>query len=164
MRESVVWFYQEIARRIGPERMRRQLALLKYGNGKTGGGIDRFWLDGALRISPSEQVDFLDRFARGELPVKPRNTEIVRRILPRAEADGVTLRWKTGLTRQGPLNVGWTVGFVERDATSHVFANLVLSKRTEDEDMARAFASRKELALQLLARFGAIPSTMPPPS
>ena len=34
------------------------LTRIQYGNADPSGGVDRFWLDGALRISAMEQVDF----------------------------------------------------------------------------------------------------------
>ncbi len=64
---SVVPVYQEIARRIGAERMKRHVDLLEYGNRDIGGGIDQFWLTGSLRIDPVQQIDFVDRLRRGTL-------------------------------------------------------------------------------------------------
>src|SRR5690606_38401939 len=48
MKYSVVWYYQEMARRIGGARMQAWLDRIDYGNRDIGGGIDRFWLDGEL--------------------------------------------------------------------------------------------------------------------
>ena len=74
--------YQEIARRIGAERMQKYVDLLDYGNRNIGGGIDQFWLTGDMRIDPMQQVDFLDRLRRGVLPVSKRSQDLVRDILP----------------------------------------------------------------------------------
>src|SRR5277367_1037996 len=70
--------YQEIARRIGQERMQKYVELLEYGNRNIGGGIDQFWLTGDLRIDPLQQVDFVDRLRRGTLPISKRSQELVR--------------------------------------------------------------------------------------
>jgi len=56
---STVWFYQELARRIGQERMQHYLELARYGNRDMSGGIDQFWLEGGLTITPKEQIAFL---------------------------------------------------------------------------------------------------------
>ena len=64
---SAVPVYQEIARRIGAERMQKYVDLFEYGNRDIGGGIDQFWLTGNLRIDPVQQVDFVDRLRRGTL-------------------------------------------------------------------------------------------------
>ncbi|MGB1015227.1 MAG: penicillin-binding transpeptidase domain-containing protein, partial [Nannocystaceae bacterium] len=65
MKYSVVWFYQEVARRIGESRMQQWVDRFAYGNRNIGGGIDEFWLAGELRISAREQVDFLARLSAG---------------------------------------------------------------------------------------------------
>ena len=46
---SVVWYYQEIARRVGDARMSAFLRQFDYGDRDMSGGLDRFWL-GTLRI------------------------------------------------------------------------------------------------------------------
>ena len=79
---SVVPVYQEIARRIGAERMQKYVDLFEYGNRDIGGGIDQFWLTGDLRIDPMQQIDFVDRLRRGVLPVSKRSQDLVRDILP----------------------------------------------------------------------------------
>ena len=61
---SAVPVYQEIARRIGAERMQKYVDLFDYGNRDIGGGIDQFWLTGNLRIDP----DAADRFRRPAAP------------------------------------------------------------------------------------------------
>src|SRR4029079_15184813 len=79
---SAVPVYQEIARRIGQERMQKYVDLFDYGNRDIGGGIDQFWLTGNLRIDPVEQIDFVDRLRRGALPVAKGRQDVTRAILP----------------------------------------------------------------------------------
>ena len=49
---SAVWFYQELARRIGEDRMKEYITLNHYGNEDISGGIDLFWLEGGLEFHP----------------------------------------------------------------------------------------------------------------
>jgi beta-lactamase class D len=65
---SVVWFYQELARRIGPKRMSNYVHHLDYGNADTSGGITNFWLESTLKISADEQVVFLRHLWSDSLP------------------------------------------------------------------------------------------------
>lgn len=58
-KNSTVWFYQELAKRVGEEKMKFWLKKANYGNGDISGGIDGFWLWGGLRITPAQQIDFL---------------------------------------------------------------------------------------------------------
>lgn len=75
---SNVPIYQELARRIGLERMRAQVAALDYGNMEIATVVDTFWLKGPLRISAVEQARFMARLARGALPL-PAAVQITRR-------------------------------------------------------------------------------------
>ena len=67
IRISNVPVYQELARRIGLDRMSENLALLDYGNEDTGTIVDMFWLQGPLKISALEQAKFLARLAQERL-------------------------------------------------------------------------------------------------
>ena len=120
---SVVWYYQELARRIGEERMAAYVAQFDYGNEDISGGIDQFWLNGDLRISPMEQVTFLQRFYNGNLGVSDSTTAIVKNIMLLEETPAYRLAGKTGtaeLTETREL--AWLVGFVERGEHVHLYA------------------------------------------
>jgi beta-lactamase class D len=121
---SAVPVYQEIARRIGQERMQKYVDLLDYGNRDIGGGIDQFWLTGALRIDPVQQVDFIDRLRRGVLPISKRSQELVRDILPVTKVGDAVIRAKSGLlgAERGQPSLGWMVGWAEKGSAHTVFA------------------------------------------
>jgi beta-lactamase class D len=121
---SAVPVYQEIARRIGQERMQKYVDLLDYGNRDIGGGIDQFWLTGALRIDPVQQVDFVDRLRRGVLPVSKRSQDLVRDILPVTTVGDAVIHFKSGLlgAERGDPSLGWMVGWVDKGTAATVFA------------------------------------------
>ncbi len=121
---SVVPVYQEIARRIGAERMQKYVNLLEYGNRNIGGGIDQFWLTGDLRITPVQQIDFLERLRRGGLAVSQRPQEVVRDILSVTKTENALIRYKTGLlgAEIGKPSLGWVAGWVEKRTDVTVFA------------------------------------------
>jgi beta-lactamase class D len=155
---SAVPVYQEIARRIGEERMQKYVDLLDYGNRNIGGGIDTFWLTGNMRIDPIQQIDFLDRLRRGALPVSKRSQDLTRDILPVEKAGDAVIRYKTGLigvddhTAVGKVrpSVGWLVGWAEKAGQQTVFAlNLDIRE-------PRQTAARMPLTKQLLGDIGAI--------
>jgi beta-lactamase class D len=149
---SAVPVYQEIARRIGAERMQRYVDLFEYGNRDIGGGIDQFWLTGKLRIDPVQQVDFVDRLRRGTLPVSKRSQEMVRDILPVTKVGDTIIRAKTGLVdgENGSPSLGWLVGWAEKGSAQTVFAlNL-------DVLEPRHAVDRMKLAQQCLSDIGAI--------
>src|SRR5436305_9614575 len=119
---SAVPVYQEIARRIGQERMQKYVDLLDCGNRNIGGGIDQFWLTGELRIDPVQQVDFVDRLRRGVLPISKRSQELVRDILPVTSVGDAVIRAKSGLTGKDQGSLGWMVGWAEKGSAQTVFA------------------------------------------
>lgn len=132
---SVVWYYQELARRTGPQRMQTFLDRLEYGNRDISGGIDQFWLSGGLRISPIEQVDFLRRFHAGELGVSARATRIARELLTLEETPSYRFSGKTGwaaLPNPSEPEIGWFVGYLEREGKVYLFATNIQVEKNED--------------------------------
>jgi beta-lactamase class D len=128
MKHSVVWFYQELARRVGSERMREWISALDYGNEDTSGGIDRFWLGSSLRVSADEQVDFLGRLHAGGLPVSARSIAIVKDILTQEPpGPGIVYRGKTGSCQDPEAKDphGWWVGSVEKEGRLFLYAALI---------------------------------------
>ena len=114
---SAVWFYQDLARRIGKERMTKYIQAAGYGNQDISEKIDSFWLDGNLRISPEEQIKFLVRLYKNDLPFSTSVMNTVRDIMVIERKDTYTLRGKTGWATNvnGVKNIGWHVGYLERD-------------------------------------------------
>lgn len=149
---SAVPIYQDFARRIGEERMRQWLDSLHYGNADCGGGIDHFWLDGRLAISAVEQVDFLARLARLELPMGERSQRILREALIVEAAPDYVLRAKTGWAARLEPGHGWWVGWLEREGRTLVFA-LNLDLRSEED-----LPLRQALVRQALAGLGLAPA------
>lgn len=152
-RESVVWYYQELARRIGPERMQTYVQRFGYGNGDLSGGIDQFWLRGGLRISPDEQVDFLHRFYRGELGVSPRSTQIVKDIMLVEQTPEYKLSGKSGTTMVDGYEdreLAWFVGYVERGDQIHFYAlNMEGDRVGEDWPLEKRIGLTREILREL---------------
>lgn len=117
MQNSVVWFYEELARRIGLERMQHYVDLVEYGNQDISGESVAFWLEGNLRISQVEQIDFLQKLYREELPFSEDTMRTVKEIIVLEETDYYRLSGKTGWAISVDPDIGWFVGYLERDVT-----------------------------------------------
>lgn len=128
---SVVWYYQEVARQIGPERMQQYVDAVGYGNQDISGKLDSFWLDGAIRISADEQVEFLKRLYRNDLPFSPRSMALVREIMLLEADEAHQLRGKTGSGLLEGLYIGWFVGYEEVNGNVYFFAVNITSTDTE---------------------------------
>lgn len=166
IRNSVLWYFQELARRVGLETYRRTLAEIGYGNGDLSGGVDRFWLSSSLEISADEQAHLLARLVRGELPFEADHVERVRRalLLDSGSVDGTPWAWygKTGTCRPGDGSedrwLGWLVGWVEGPRGTHAYAFL-----GGGDDFRRLYRERPGRVREALAEHGLLPAEPGPP-
>jgi beta-lactamase class D len=115
---SCVWFYQELARRIGNEQMQKWVNDSNYGNMNIRPQIDRFWLDGDLRISAQEQVNFIEKLIKDELPFDKDIQETVKNIMINDATDQYVVHAKTGWSQ----GIGWYVGYVESKENIWIFS------------------------------------------
>jgi beta-lactamase class D len=146
-KNSTVPYYQELARRVGGKRMKYWLNKAKYGNADTSGGIDRFWLTGGLRITPEQQIKFLVRLFKSDLPFSMKSIDIVKKIMIAQDTIGYVLRAKTGWSEQDGKSVGWYVGYLEATNGTFFFATCIQCVDRENPDFAKA---RKEITLSIL--------------
>jgi beta-lactamase class D len=151
---SVVWYYQELARRVGEKRMKELIERIGYGNLDISGGIDRFWLGSTIQISADEQIDFLRRLHSSTLPLSTRSMDIVKEILVLDKTDRYTLRGKTGFADFGEHQaIGWFVGYVETPKNCWFFALNILTDNPEKESET-IFKERKPISLKILRNLG----------
>lgn len=122
MAASSVPVFQEIARRIGHQRMADWVKKIGYGNAEIGKTVDRFWLDGPLAISPYEQVQFMDRLAQNQLPFSKQSLEGLRKLIPQEDVGDAHLFGKTGWATVTKPKIGWYVGWVENRGKIVTFA------------------------------------------
>jgi len=114
-RLSCVPCYQEIARKIGVERMKEYLSKLNYGNMVVDSAtIDLFWLEGDSKITMNQQLDFLLRYFKRELPITERTHQIMKRLMLIESNDSWNFSGKTGWAIRNGNNIGWFVGYLEK--------------------------------------------------
>lgn len=139
---STVWFYQELARRIGEKRMKEYVKRVKYGNADTSSTLTDFWLgNGSLKISLNEQVDFLARLMRNELVFSQHVMDRAKDIITLEKNDIYLLGGKTGSC----AGVGWFVGFVQNHDKTTVFAFNIKGESANGTEA-------KKIALEYLER------------
>lgn len=144
---SCVPAYQELARRIGPERMNKWLKKLGYGNEDTSSGNDVFWLPATgrrpLLISADEQAALLRRLAKGKVPFSAETQAILKDVMTAKKTEQGTLYGKTGTS--GKLEetegIGWFVGYVVSGGRTLAFACLLRGGNVMGKD-ARAVVER----------------------
>jgi beta-lactamase class D len=150
---SVVWYYRELALGVGQQRMKQYISRFNYGNQAVTGRIDNFWLDGSLRISANEQLEFLKAFYTGQLPVSRRTTEIVKDILELEKTPTYKISGKTGggSISEGVF-IGWFVGYIETKDNVYFFATNI-----EGANFAEIRDKRVELTKRILVRLAVLP-------
>lgn len=153
MSRSVVWVYQRFARALGLPRERAYLGRIGYGNADPGTVVDRFWLDGPLAISAVEQIAFLGRLRHNRLPFSREHQRLVKDVMIVEARREWILRGKTGwTTRDGAPDLGWFVGWLERQEGTVYFALNV--------DMPRGLPDapkRERIARAALRALGVLP-------
>jgi len=122
LKYSCVWCYQRLALKIGNEKYLKYLDKLNYGNKKTGDEVTTFWLEGDIRISALEQIEFLKKLYKDKLPFKQEYLDLTKKILTVEKNDNYTIRAKTGWSSQKIWGVGWYVGYVEKKDKIYFFA------------------------------------------
>jgi beta-lactamase class D len=153
-KNSTIWFYQEIARRVGKKRYKKYLNKSGYGNQTIGEEVDKFWINGALQVSPVEQINFLIKLYENKLPFAKKNQEKVKEIMVYETADNYILRAKTGWGFSNETNIGWWVGYLETSSQVYFFATrLVLPTSENDDDFGNC---RKTITYEVFKNLGII--------
>lgn len=146
--------FGELARRVGPDAFAKSLQALRYGNADPGGApIERMWLgedDAGVRISVVEQVDFLARLKRGELPTSAESQARTVEVIPFERTPDGLIAWKSG--QCGPAygpKVAWAAGWVDRGQRTTVFAAAERGPEgvTGEDAVGRMRALLRDLAL-----------------
>ncbi len=161
IRDSVVWYSQRVTASLGQQRFQQYAEAFHYGNEDVSGdpkrhdGLKWAWIDSSLKVSPREELDFLERVVRRELPVKPIAYEMTSRITAiDGEHGGWEIHGKTGagfpLLPDGRSDhahgYGWFVGWATKAGRTLVFV-----RQTQD-------ASLQEVSAGLRARDALLPT------
>ena len=124
---SCVWCYQDIANAVGVGAYKEYLNEIDYGEIEEDFELSKFWLDGSLKISAAEQIDFLKSVYRREYSFDDGAYEFLESMMILEQSDSFTLRGKTGWTGE----IGWFVGYVEKSSDIWFFAvNLEVNEKS----------------------------------
>lgn len=152
MKVSNVPLYQELARRIGLQRMGEAIARLGYGNQQIGTNVTTFWLRGPLAISAVEQTRFLSSLAHRTLPFPDQAQRQVAEITRLDSGPGWSLHAKTGWQNAPGAGVGWWVGWVQRGKQITPFALNIAMAGAADAP------KREQLGRSSLQALGILPT------
>ncbi|WP_400163530.1 BlaR1 family beta-lactam sensor/signal transducer [Brevibacillus sp. TJ4] len=149
LENSTNWYFDEVDRRIGLDRVRDYVKRTGYGNGKVSGGTSPYYLESSLTISPVEQVQLLHAFYTNQWGFAEQNVQTVKEAIRLEEKDGKVLSGKTGTGTVNNKNQnGWFVGYVETEGNTYFFATNI--QREDGSDGRKA----AEITLSILQKKG----------
>ncbi|MDF2672297.1 MAG: Beta-lactamase [Clostridiales bacterium] len=153
VQKSAFWYFQQVATNVGSDRMQAYLKDINYGNSDISGGIDQFWQQSTLKISPKNQIELLQQVYTYQAPFSKRNIDIVKEILVLSEKNGVIISGKTGSGLQSGKFIkeledeyvnGWFVGYMEKDNNVYYFTTNLEAAKNATGSVA------KEITLEIL--------------
>lgn len=143
---SCVWVYSRLAEKVGIDRYYDYVKAFDYGNKDLDGPPDRFWLQGRLRISANQQVEFLEKFYYNRLPVPAEAVDIVKDLIVIEKTVDYIFSAKTGGAQVSDSQyIMWLVGYVEKGDEVWFYAMNFLSG-----DFAATAGARYEIVRDIL--------------
>lgn len=133
---SCVPCYQELARKIGLEKMQALLDSMDYpGMDVNAENLDKFWLEGESGITPLEQVDFLRRLITKQFPLKESTLNSLKNVMAR-DTSSYGIRYaKTGWGSYDGKDMGWFIGYIQKPKNRIFFATLIIREKGFPESL-----------------------------
>ncbi len=148
LQKSVVWFSHQITQRLGKQKFQEYVNKLNYGNKDVSGtpgkddGLLNSWLETSLKISPREQVEFLEKMLGTSLDVSKEAQIKTVEIMVKRDEDGQPIEWDGwkvyGKTGGGTGCHRWFIGWVKKGEDRIVFAQYVGLMQDTPENRASA--------------------------
>jgi len=138
IRNSTVWYAQQVTTRLGIGALQSYLRRFDYGNQDLSGGVTDAWIGSSLQVSPQEQAAFLRKVVNRELGLAPQAYETTATLLRLPTLpNGWDVHAKTGTAvleqpagaSAPPRSYGWFVGWASRKGRTIVFARLTLDRQ-----------------------------------
>lgn len=152
MQASSEAYFRVVAARIGRDRLADWVRRIGYGNGRIGASAPDAWHDGVLRITARQQLAFVDRLRRGDLPFSAKTIAAVKAAMRDDDLGGMRVYGKTGThVADDRSGNAWWIGWVEGPRGNASFVLGATPKTPDDR------AKRIALGQALLADAGMLP-------
>lgn len=149
MKNSCLWYSRILTQKLGMKKFQEYVTKFNYGNMDLSGGLTEAWLSSSLKISPIEQIGFLQKVTSQKLPVSKKAYDLTQEIMYVQEMSG---GWKLyGKTGNGMLSNdlqhGWFVGYIEKNNRAIEFVSHIVD--TKKHNTFASFRARKEALTKL---------------
>lgn len=160
IKNSCVWYSQILTQKMGMAKFKSYVEQFNYGNQDVSGdkgknnGLTFSWLSSSLKLSPQEQLIFLEKLFANKLPASQQSQEQTRKLLfVETLPTGWKLYGKTGSgsqlkadgSRDENKPIGWFVGWVEKQGQHISFAQYIETQEKTNEPISK---HAKELAIK----------------
>ena len=123
MQNSVNWYFQNLDIQLGYQKLYSYYKKISYGNCDLTAGINYYWAESSLKISPVEQVMLLSNLMKNKWNFKEENIQAIKNSLFVSDVSIGRLYGKTGTgVVNGQNSNGWFIGFLERGERVYCFA------------------------------------------
>lgn len=157
MEGSVNWYFRNLDARSGSAALSRFYESIGYGNADLSSGIDNYWQEGSLKISPAEQVDLLYKFNHKALGCSAAATDTVKDAILLYSDSKYRLYGKTGTGGEENKSIrGWFVGFLEAGQNTLYFAVQITPDTADSEASGSQAAQIAFSILKALPKQGGI--------
>lgn len=159
MKNSCVWFSQVVTKKSGLKTFKSYVSKFDFGNHDVNGtvrkpdGLSDSWITSSLKISPEEQVLFLEKMLNSKLAVSESALKYTKSLLFQEDLEkGWKLFGKTGtgdlLDKKGKNDKtqerGWFVGWAEKGNEKIIFAQYVEIKNVKNKENDFSYVASKE--------------------
>lgn len=145
VQNSVNWYFDILDYRTGMAELKHYINKINYGNEDLSGGLNKYWLESSLKISPIEQVELLKKLYLNEFGFSPENIAAIKNSLLLYEANSNVMYGKTGSGKINGKSInGWFIGFMETPENTFFFAAYIKGDDNASGNKAR------EIALDIL--------------
>lgn len=160
MKYSIVWYSQMITTKLGMKNFQKYVDQLDYGNKNLSGnallndGLTQSWLSSSLLISPSEQINFIEKLAANKLPFSQESqikTKILLQLFEESHlSDGWNLHGKTGtdVDKNTSERRGYFVGFGTKE--NRIISFVIHISGEKDSKIGGIYA--KKIALDKMGK------------
>ncbi|MDE6944362.1 MAG: BlaR1 family beta-lactam sensor/signal transducer, partial [Lachnospiraceae bacterium] len=149
MQSSVNWYFAEIDKQIGWAAIQRYIHKIGYGNEIVNTDLSAYWMQGALEISPIEQVELLTALHNNRFDFAQENINTVLNSICLFSSENKSFYGKTGTGRVDGQDVnGWFVGYAEIADNTYFFATNI--QAAENATGSKAL----EISFSILSNMG----------
>ncbi|MEN9782613.1 MAG: hypothetical protein RL208_766, partial [Pseudomonadota bacterium] len=125
MRWSMPWYSQILTQKLGMNKFQEYINKLNYGNIDLSGddgknnGLTEAWLSSSLKITPLQQIEFIEKLAKNELQFSKKaqiKTKDLIKLMEAGSWSGWNLHGKTGSSDFDKVNIreGYFIGFAQK--------------------------------------------------